>query len=105
MKGKVLVLGFLLMMSVFTSAENSVRVVYGGYLGHSKDDIIKFKDMYTDKAEKEELIESGRVFYVPAETVLKKKQEIYGHYEEYLYDGKTVYGENLSVQDVKDKTI
>ena len=102
MKNKALILGVFFIMSVFTGAANMVKVVYGGHIGQSKEDIIKFKDIYTDKKEKENLLKSGRVFYLPAETVLEKKQEIYGYYEEFMYEGKSVYAVNLSTQNAQD---
>lgn len=101
MKNKVLLLAVFLSLSVFLGAADIVRVVYGGYLGQNKEDIIKFKDIYTLKEEKEKLLKEGRVFYLPAETVLEKKLENYGRYEEFLYEGERVFALNLSTKTVK----
>ena len=101
MKSKTLILGIFLGLCVFANAADTVRVVYGGYLGSNKEDIIKFKNIYTLKEEREELLKDGKVFYLPAETVLEKKQEMYGQYEEFIYGGQSVYAVNLSTQTVK----
>lgn len=101
MKKKVLILGIFLSLSVFLGAADMVKMVYGSYLGQSKEDIIKFKDIYTLKEEKEQLLKDGRVFYLPAETLLEKKLKNFGQYEEFIYEGKSVYALNLSTQTVK----
>ncbi len=100
MRSKVLILGIFLSLSVFLGAADMVKMVYGGYLGESKEDIVKFKDIYTKKEEKEKLLKEGRVFYLPAETLLEKRLENFGRYQEFVYDGRSVYALNLSTQTV-----
>ena len=103
MKKKTLILVLFIIMCVFASASELVKVMYGGHVGQSKKDILKFSHPYTTRAEKEILLRNGNVFYLPKGTRLKKKQEIYGHYKEFLYKGKSIYAVNLPIQDVQRK--
>ena len=102
MKMKTMILMFFIIMSVFVSARDKVRVVYGGYVGQSEKDILKFSHPYTTRTEKEVLLRNGNVFYLQEGTLLKKKQEIYGHYEEFLYKGKSIYAVNLPTRNVQN---
>ncbi len=102
MKKKTIILMFFMIMSLFVSASDMVRVVYGGYVGQSEKDILKFRHPYTTRIEKEVLLKNGNVFYLQEGTLLEKKQEIYGHYEEFLYQGKIIYAVNLLTRNVQN---
>lgn len=98
---KMLSLLMFLCASMFLNASGFVKVVYGGYVSYNSEDILKFKDSFTNKVEKESLIKNKNVFYLKDGTLLEKKEEIYGHHEEFLYEGKSIYTKNLSVKEVK----
>ncbi len=101
MKKIITIFAIFMSFSVISFGEEVVQVLYGGYVSEQKDDILSFKDIYTNKETKEELLRNKKVFFLNKGEILLKTEDTYDTCKKYIWKDREVYSVNLEVLPVE----